>query len=98
MNNDFLLISIFVFIFQLISCKVEDDSLSRNKKNQNHSLLGTGDGLDSNKSNYLQDDSKMIEEIKDIYKYSNNYKSNNESERVKKNRKKLFPGITPLND
>ena len=64
-SNYFILITIFVFIYQLVSCKVEDDLSSRNKNISEDSIMDSDRKL-SKKLNYLPDSSVKIKEVENI--------------------------------
>ena len=96
-KNYIILISISVFIYQLVSCRVEDDSPSINKQTSKDLVMGS-DRIQSKKSNYLKEGSKKFKVIKEPNKNRGSFKFKEKSNKAKKSIKKLFPGISPLPD
>jgi len=97
-KNYFLLISISIFIYQLVSCRVEDGSPSINKRASEDLEMSSDRVQSKNLNNYLNGGTKKFKVLKELKKNRRSYKLKKKSNKSKKSIKKLLPGISPLPD
>ena len=98
MKNDLLLlISFIIFTYHLLSCKKEEDNLLNQNSIQKNTISKSIE-FQKNNSNNKKINSVIIEYSNELNKGKSDSISNRESNKEKKKRKTLLPGITPLSN